>query len=312
MLMLRQWKKIFSNSPLIFRERRLCVALPVILRENPNRFQTVVSPKYNKLFQSFSYHDDMVLGDFHLHSTFSDGKLSIPQIVDFYGERGFGAIAITDHISEEAHLIGKTARYLGKSLTRESFPIYIETIKAEAERAWAQYKMIVLPGMELTKIAIREKHSAHVVVVGAELYMSADAPVEELLKSVRSIGAISIAAHPVDTKKRERQTHYLWNHRDEFQDDFDAWEVASGPYLFDEVAQTKLPKIANSDLHAPSQMRSWKTLVDAELNPEAILEAIRKQRVDFKFYDYEHAPTRFLQKICEAPPLAFRESFLEF
>ncbi len=43
----------------------------------------------------------MILGDFHIHSNFSDGRFSIPEIVDLFGGRGFGAIAITDHLCEE-------------------------------------------------------------------------------------------------------------------------------------------------------------------------------------------------------------------
>ena len=39
------------------------------------------------------------LGDLHMHSTFSDGKLTIPELVDLFGSRGFGVIAITDHLS---------------------------------------------------------------------------------------------------------------------------------------------------------------------------------------------------------------------
>ncbi|NJM10303.1 MAG: PHP domain-containing protein, partial [Bdellovibrionaceae bacterium] len=39
----------------------------------------------------------MFLADLHVHSNFSDGHLSISELVDFYGQRGFGAIAVTDH-----------------------------------------------------------------------------------------------------------------------------------------------------------------------------------------------------------------------
>ena len=94
-----------------------------------------------------------MLADFHVHSTFSDGKLSIPEVVDLFGSRGFGAIAITDHLCEERTLIGK-------------------------------------------------------------------------------------AAHPVSTRKPEKQTYYLWDRRKELAGEFDAWEVASGPYLFSEVLQS--------------------------------------------------------------------------
>src|SRR3954470_10646480 len=96
----------------------------------------------------------MMLADLHIHSTFSDGKLTIPELVDFYGRRGFGAIAITDHLCEQSTLIGVAARYLGHTLTPATFPLYIEILKSEAERAKDQYGMIVIPGFELTKNSI--------------------------------------------------------------------------------------------------------------------------------------------------------------
>src|SRR6476619_571527 len=96
----------------------------------------------------------MFLADLHIHSTFSDGKLSIPELVDFYGKRGFGAIAITDHLCETRSLIGKAAVYLEQTLTPASFPIYLEILRSEAKRAREQYGLIVIPGFELTKNSV--------------------------------------------------------------------------------------------------------------------------------------------------------------
>src|SRR5580693_3509824 len=107
----------------------------------------------------------MYLADFHVHSNFSDGKLSIPELVDFYGSRGFGALAITDHLCEDRTLIGRAARLLGQTLTPASFPLYMEILKSEAARAWDQYKMVVLPGFELSKNSISNHRSAHIVGV---------------------------------------------------------------------------------------------------------------------------------------------------
>ncbi|NBT59130.1 UDP-N-acetylglucosamine--LPS N-acetylglucosamine transferase, partial [bacterium] len=93
----------------------------------------------------------MYLADFHLHSNFSDGKLSIPALVDYFGSRGFGAIAITDHFCEQTSLIGKAASYLGVTLTQATFPLYRELLKSEKERAWEQFGMCLIPGVEITK-----------------------------------------------------------------------------------------------------------------------------------------------------------------
>src|SRR5262249_28457656 len=116
----------------------------------------------------------MMLCDFHIHSQFSDGRLSIPELIDLYGERGFGAIAITDHLCEERTFLGHTARFFDRTLTRETFPRYLEILAEEAERAWRRYRMVVIPGYELTKNSLINDRSAHVVVLGAREFISAD------------------------------------------------------------------------------------------------------------------------------------------
>jgi predicted metal-dependent phosphoesterase TrpH len=226
----------------------------------------------------------MMLGDFHIHSTFSDGKLTIAELVDLYGAHGFGVIAITDHLCEEATVIGKATAYLGCTLTRASFPEYLETIQEQAARAWRMYRMLVLPGFELTKNSISNQRSAHIVGIGVDRFISADSPVVDLARAIRSQGGLAIAAHPVWTRRVERQTFYLWDRREALRNEFDAWEIASGAHIYEEVAQTNLPKIASSDLHHPRHMDSWKTVLDCEKHPEAVLRAIREQQVRFRFF----------------------------
>lgn len=227
----------------------------------------------------------MILADFHIHSTFSDGKLTIPQIVDFYGSRGFGAIAITDHICEEQTLLGKIGEALGHSVTPKKFIQYREILKVESERAWEEYRMLVIPGVELSQNTVSNKRSAHVLALGVDSWISADGTIQDLLKNIHAQGAIAVAAHPVSTRKFEKQTYFLWDQREELSAHFDAWEVASGPYIFDEVMATSLRKIANSDLHKPQQMTSWKTVFECERSQDAIFDAIRKQDLHFKFYE---------------------------
>lgn len=226
-----------------------------------------------------------MLCDFHIHSTFSDGRLTIPELVDLYGSRGFGAIAITDHLCEENTFLGKVARFCERTLTRATFPHYLEVLQSEAERAWDQYHMRLIAGYELTKNHFANDRSAHIVVLGAKEYISADQDIHTLLKQVRDAGAISIAAHPVHTGKFEPQTYFLWSRRQELAQAFDAWEVASGAKIFEPVRTSGLPMIANSDLHHPSQIASWKTVLSCERSTEAIFEAIREQNVDFRFYE---------------------------
>lgn len=226
----------------------------------------------------------MILADFHMHSTFSDGKLTIPKLVDLFGSRGFGAIAITDHLCENETLIGKAARYIGHTLTPATFPLYMQILKSEAERAWKEYRMVVIPGFELSKNSVSNFRSAHILALGVTEWVSADKDAIDIARKIRSLGGLAVAAHPVSTRKVEKQTYHLWDRRDELAEEFDAWEVASGQYLFDEVLRSGLPMIASSDLHRQNQLSSWKTVLSCERHPEAVLEAIRKQDLAFKYY----------------------------
>jgi len=238
----------------------------------------------------------MIWADFHIHSNFSDGEMSIPEIVDFYGCRGFGAIAVTDHLCEEKSFLGMSARLLERTLTRESFPRYLEALKSEGARAWDQYGMLLIPGVEITKNSLLNHRSSHMLFLGVDQWISADQDIYSILREARACDYLSIAAHPVHTGAWEPQTYHLWDHREELRSYFDAWEVASGPLIFDEVRSERLPMIANSDLHIVRQMESWKTVLNCEKHVGAIFESIRKQRVDFKFH-YERlkvtAPVRF-------------------
>lgn len=227
----------------------------------------------------------MYLTDFHVHTQYSDGLLSLSEVVDMYGERGFGAIAVTDHLCEEGTFFGGVARLLKRTLTPQNAGAYFDDLKDEAARAWDKYQMVLIPGVELTKNALSRHESAHVLALGVDQVIRAELDAPDAAKAIRAAGGLAIAAHPVNTRKFEPQTYGLWHRREELAETFDAWEVASGPHIFQEVAATKLPKIANSDLHHKGQLRSWKTVLDCERHPEAILRAIRRQEVSFRFYN---------------------------
>jgi hypothetical protein len=231
----------------------------------------------------------MFLGDFHIHSNFSDGRLSIPEIVDAFGSRGFGAIAITDHVCDPEKGLGKASAYLGCSLTEATFPLYREILRTETERAWDQYGMRLISGIELTKNSLFNHRSAHVLALGVHELIFPTGDCTEWIEKIHAAGGIAIAAHPVWTRKAEAQTYHLWDRRDELRNKFDAWEVASGSVLFDEVHEERVPVIANSDFHKPTHMTSWKTSLTCERHPGAILEAIRKQEIGIQFYE-EKAP----------------------
>lgn len=227
----------------------------------------------------------MLLSDLHIHSRWSDGKHSIEEIVNLYGQRGFKVIAITDHVCETTSLFGTVAHWLNRSLTKENFEDYIKEIEVQAARAWQEFRMLVLPGVEITKNALRTQRSAHVLGIGVRKWIDPDQHIVDVLKNIRVQGGVTMAAHPVFTlDPTYLPTLQLWKDRSILEGLIDAWEVASGPQLFEEVFHSGLPMIANSDLHHQKQLRSWKTLLECKCTEASVLRAIKNQDISFAFY----------------------------
>jgi predicted metal-dependent phosphoesterase TrpH len=225
-----------------------------------------------------------MLIDMHIHSDWSDGKLSIPEIVDLYGSRGFGAIAITDHLTESFTLLGRIARLARKTLTEKIFGFYIEMIRGEAKRAWREYGMRVIPGYEITKNYPDFGKSAHILGLGVDKYIHADFPCETIIELIHEYGGIAIGAHPVHTNDHAFQTYYLWKNRNKYGRSLDAWETANRFSFFNEVMESGYPVVASSDLHARTHLDGWKTVVTCRNNTESVFEAIKKRAVGFIYY----------------------------
>ncbi len=123
------------------------------------------------------------------------------------------------------------------------------------------------------------------MALGISQFVDPDLSVDEIIEGLHRQGAIAIAAHPVSTRKIEPQTYHLWHNRDRLSKKIDAWEVASGSHLFEEVYESGLPMVASSDLHSPRQMSSWKTLLEGPRNLENILGSIKAQNLNFTYYE---------------------------
>src|SRR5579872_5763020 len=127
-------------------------------------------------------YEPFLLCDFHVHTTWSDGRLSIREVVDLYGQTGrFDVIAITDHILMKRDFLGRAARLatLGRrefSVTEARFQAYLAEIAAEGRRAKELYGMLVIPGAEVTQNHIRSRKNSHIVALNIREYISADQP----------------------------------------------------------------------------------------------------------------------------------------
>lgn len=229
-------------------------------------------------------YEPFLLCDFHVHTTWSDGRLSMREVIDLYGQTGrFDVIAITDHILTQRDLLGRAGRMISLglkefSVTRSRFDAYLAEIRAEAVRAHELYDLLVIPGAEVTQNHIRSHHNAHIVALNLHEFISADQPAEQILREIRRQGALSIACHPHHraTRRFEIGTSYLWDHRKRLVDLVDVWEAANRDDLFSVTSLKHLPYVANSDFHKPKHLYSWKTLLRCEKDWTAIARTLRE------------------------------------
>lgn len=229
-------------------------------------------------------YEPFLLCDFHIHSTWSDGNLSVREVVDLYGSTGkFDVIAITDHVLMKKDLLARAGRIatLGRrnfGVREEQFDDYLAEIRAESRRAMSEYQMLVIPGAEITqnRISGRGRKNSHIIALDVKKYISADQPADDILRAIRKQDGLSIACHPHHrtTRRIEISTCYLWDHRDELSQLVDVWEAANRDDLFSVTSLKHYPYVANSDFHKPKHLYSWKTLLRCDKSWPAVRKAL--------------------------------------
>ncbi len=221
----------------------------------------------------------LLLCDLHTHTTWSDGKLTVPELVDFYGQRGFDCLCITDHLCDPKRLLGKLVNLTGLVIPPGEVEAYFEEIEREKKRAWAKYDLMLMTGVEFNKDGYTAKTSTHLLGVDLKQPIDPSLEIKELIAEIHAQGGLAVASHPHETKSEwGKDTLYLWEHVDEYAPLIDAWEVANRDDIFNPVGLRKLPFIASSDFHKPKHIHSWKTLIYCEKEAEAIKHCIRVNR----------------------------------
>jgi 3',5'-nucleoside bisphosphate phosphatase len=216
---------------------------------------------------------EWLLCDFHIHTRRSDGRLPLHDIVDHFGKAGFDVIAITDHAVDRAFLEGVLKRGEKiQSVGREDFDDYLRSLWHEARRAWEKYDMLLIPGLELSN----NTDKYHILGIDVKEYIDPSLPVEKIIEEIHRQSGIAVACHPHTRAHDPGYPYlYLWERHERFAPLFDAWEVGNRDDLFNVVGLKKFNYIANSDFHEEWHLYSWKTLIHAEKNTEAVKEAIR-------------------------------------
>ena len=144
---------------------------------------------------------DWLLCDFHIHTKFSDGRLSLREVVDLFGKHGFDVISITDHILDR-YILEERIRKGEQinAITKEDFKDYLKALWKEAKRAWKEYNMLLIPGVEITN----NRDLYHILAIDIKEYVEPSLSVEEIIKGVKEQNALVIAAHP-DRKKEDKE-----------------------------------------------------------------------------------------------------------
>jgi hypothetical protein len=144
-------------------------------------------------------YDPFLLCDFHVHTRWSDGGLTIRDVVDRYGQTGrFDVIAITDDLLR----------------TQRWFHEYLDEIEHEAQRARRLYDLLVIPGAEVAQNRFRSGKNSPIVALNLREYIRGDQPADEILDEIQRQGGVSFACDPNHrTRHVDIGTCLLWNHR---------------------------------------------------------------------------------------------------
>lgn len=221
----------------------------------------------------------MLLCDFHIHTSYSDGSLELRRTIDLFGQAGFDVIAITDHVVNGETPYGMIANRFKFSVSEDNFHAYLTHIREEAKRAWDKYGLLVLPGVEITKSSLSSNQSAHVLLIDIRNFVSATWDFEKVFLEAKKQDALIIACHPHHTSEvMVIDTLYLWTNRQKYARYIDAWEIANRDDVFNVISLKKYPYIAGSDFHRVRHLYSWKTMLNCEKEIAAIKQCIRDNR----------------------------------
>jgi predicted metal-dependent phosphoesterase TrpH len=217
--------------------------------------------------------DELLLCELHAHTTWSDGVLTVTELVDLYGRHEFDVLCVTDHVLRSDRI--------GYRLRRHTLSYYLATIEREAKRAREQYDLLLIPGVELTHLDPDPDEAGHALAIGLRDHCSLDHGLEPALHAARDAGAAIIAAHPHgprDDPNPLRTTRWFSRNWAMLDGLVDRYELFNRQQTFGWVAEAGLPAIASGDFHRPEHLATWKTLLPCRKSEAAVVEHLRSSR----------------------------------
>jgi predicted metal-dependent phosphoesterase TrpH len=193
----------------------------------------------------------LIQADLHIHTVYSSDSLIQPKsLVDMLVAHSFIKVAaVTDHDS-------------------------VRGCRATVELAAAYPDILIIPGVEISTI------DGDMLVLGTEELPPKPWTPESIVDYAKSIDAITIVAHPFrEYGMGELARKYNVN----------AIEVLNGNSSAAANSEAKalaksmgLPGTAGSDAHQVSELFSVNAKVEADLNVESVLKAIKKGSVSLQ------------------------------
>jgi len=181
--------------------------------------------------------------DLHVHTHYSYDSLITPEDLVFYAKkRGLDGVAITDHDRTDGAL----------KIAKET-------------------DVLIIPGIEVSS------SNGHVLGLNAQEPIPQGLSADETVDRIHEAGGMAVACHPVGFFKGKLGKH--------INSKFDAVEVInSSAFPFNYAvknsqkiaSQLGLTKVGGSDAHYGPEIGCAYTVVEAELEVEKIIKALRK------------------------------------
>ena len=218
-----------------------------------------------------------LLAELHAHTTWSDGALALPGVVDLYGSRGFDLLCITDHVCRT------DLAEAPEGITAANYDAYLAEIDHEAHRAHERYGLLVVPGLELSYNDPDPRLSAHALAVGLRQFVSVDDGIDGAIETAVQAGAALIAAHPYDDEPSPQPGRLTQRFaRDpELASRVHRFELFNRTQLFSWVARAGLPCVASGDFHRLEHLDGWKSIIPCRGDEEAVVRHLRSRRPVF-------------------------------
>ena len=223
----------------------------------------------------------VLLCELHAHSTWSDGALSLVELVDAYGNAGFDLLCVSDHALAGGDpwlaVQGTEARHVHAG----NYAAYLKAIEEEAVRARSLHGLLLVPGLEITCNDPDPGRAAHAVAIGLRSFVSPDVGIAAAMRAAREAGAAIVAAHPHGEERDAlplRTTQRFFREWDELGPLVDRVELFNRHDVFPWVAARRLPAVACGDFHRPEHLSSWKTLLPCAWEERAAVAHLRSRK----------------------------------